>query len=93
MKIPSLIPVYQPIVDITNSDIIAFEANIRGEDENGKIIRYEALRDANLIVDLDFKARDLALNQFKLRNLFLNFFKYLLLKNYCKIIIKYGIIK
>lgn len=74
MKSPSLIPVYQPIVDITNSDIIAFEANIRGEDENGKVIRYEALRDANLIVDLDFKARDLALNQFKLRKhkLFVN---------------------
>ena len=65
---------YQPIVDVRNGDIIAFEANIRGKDENGKEIGYEQLREANVVADLDFKARDLALNQFELRphKLFVN---------------------
>ncbi|WP_411740256.1 EAL domain-containing protein [Peribacillus sp. S4] len=74
MKAKDLKAKYQPIVDIQCGEIIGFEATILGVLENDKTIGYEALREANGYDDLDFKARDKALNEFKIEEykLFVN---------------------
>ena len=79
----SLFPVYQPIVDIRSGDIIAFEATVKGKNAQGSEIGYEQLREFEKQKDsidsvgelnLDFRARDLALNEFQLKDhkLFVN---------------------
>jgi EAL domain-containing protein (putative c-di-GMP-specific phosphodiesterase class I) len=69
-----LFPVYQPIVDVRDGSIFGFEANVRGKDANGKIVRYEQLRESNLYPALDYVARDIALINFRLKHykLFVN---------------------
>lgn len=57
-----------------DGSIFGFEANVRGKDANGKIVRYEQLRESKLYPSLDYEARDMALINFRLRDykLFVN---------------------
>ena len=72
-----MLPVYQPIVDIQNGEILGFEANVKGVNKKGNEKGFEALRELEKEknrkkkrrkLSLDFRARDLAIEKFQYKD-------------------------
>lgn len=68
---------YQPIVDIRDGEILGFEANVKGENKKGHEKGFEQLRELERKknqkkkrrkLSLDFRARDLAIEKFLLKD-------------------------
>ncbi|MBX0357689.1 EAL domain-containing protein [Halobacillus sp. Nhm2S1] len=61
-----IIPLYQPIIDVKEKRIVGFEATTKGRIEStNEEVSYDKLKECN-IDNLDFHARDIAVNEFEL---------------------------